>query len=179
MAAMPGTVAVRAPAGAGSAWLAGGRLLPLVALASLAAVGAALVSQHRYDMLPCPWCILQRVVFLAMAAVALAGWLLGLAWRARPAHRGAAVLVLVLAGCGVAAAAWQHFVAAESTACHLTLADRIVNGLGLAEAWPEVFVAYASCADAKVNLMGLPYEAWSAALFLGLGAAAAQALRRP
>ena len=156
-------------------WLAAGRLLPLVALAALAAVAAALVSQHRFDMQPCAWCVLQRVVFLALAAVALVAW----AARAPLARRLLAALLLALAGAGLAAAAWQHFVAAESTSCQLTLADRIVNGLGLAEAWPEVFVAYASCAEAKVSLLGLPYEAWSAALFVLLGAAAAQVLRRP
>jgi disulfide bond formation protein DsbB len=156
-------------------WLAAPWLLGAIALLSLAAVGAALVSQHVFEMLPCPWCILQRVIFLALALVALPA----LALRAPLARRLAAALLVALAAAGVASAAWQHFVAASSTACHLTLADRIVNGLGLAEAWPEVFVAYASCADAKVSLLGLPYEAWSAALFVLLGAMAAQVLRRP
>jgi len=42
-----------------------------IAIASLAAVGAALVAQHRFDMQPCPWCTLQRLIFLIvmMAAV--------------------------------------------------------------------------------------------------------------
>jgi lipoprotein signal peptidase len=48
-------------------------LLLLIAGASLAAIGAALVSQHVFDMQPCPWCVLQRAVFAAMALVALAG----------------------------------------------------------------------------------------------------------
>ena len=37
-----------------------------IALASLGAVGAALFTQYRWDMQPCPWCILQRVLFVVM-----------------------------------------------------------------------------------------------------------------
>jgi disulfide bond formation protein DsbB len=65
----------------------------------------------------------------------------------------------------MAAALWQHFVAAASVSCKQTLADQIVQGLGLAERWPEVFAAYASCAEAAVKLFGLPYEFYSLALF--------------
>ena len=53
------------------------RLFATAALTCLAAVGVALVSQHVFDMQPCPWCVLQRVVFLAIALACG----LGLAWR--------------------------------------------------------------------------------------------------
>jgi len=43
----------------------------LIGLGSLAAVAFAVYSQHQWGMQPCPWCILQRIVFLAIAAVAL------------------------------------------------------------------------------------------------------------
>ena len=43
---------------------------------------------------------------------------------------------------------------------------------GLDSRFPEVFAAYASCADAKVDLFGLPYEFWSLGLFILLAAAA-------
>ena len=46
---------------------------------------------------------------------------------------------------------------------------RIVGTLGLDERWPQVFMATASCAEAKVKLMGLPYEAWSGMLFGAIG----------
>ena len=37
------------------------------------ALGAALVSQHVFDMQPCPWCVLQRLIFVALALAALLG----------------------------------------------------------------------------------------------------------
>jgi disulfide bond formation protein DsbB len=43
---------------------------------------------------------------------------------------------------------------------------------------PAVFAATASCADAAVQLFGLPYEYWSLALFGVLGLALAMALLR-
>ncbi len=144
--------------------------LALAAGLSLAAVAAAVYTQQVWNMQPCPWCVLQRVIFAAIALLSLLGLL-------RPLRGAAATLVLLLALSGVAAALWQHFVAAASASCNLTLADRIVSSLHLDVAWPEVFMATASCADAKVSLFGLPYEAWSLALFVVIGALAVQALR--
>jgi disulfide bond formation protein DsbB len=134
----------------------------LAVVLPLAAVGAALFTQYRLDMQPCPWCVLQRVIFLAIALAALPGLLLQL-----PVMRKASAgLALALSACGTAAALWQHFVAASSTSCKQTLADQIVQGSGLAERWPEVFAAYASCADAAVKLFGVSYEFYSLALYL-------------
>lgn len=147
----------------------------LALLLPLAAVGAALVSQHVYDMQPCPLCVLQRVVFVALSLAALPALLT----RNRWAHLLGAGLSVVLAACGAAAALWQHFVAASTTSCKLSLADRIVSGLGLDSLWPQVFAAYATCADAAVKLVGLPYEAYSLVLFVALGCLAVVAARQP
>lgn len=150
-------------------WLGG------TAVVAVGAVGAAVFTQHVWNMQPCPWCVLQRVIFLAIAAAAV----VGLLWRSATGRRVGAAMALLLAGCGIAAALWQHFVAASSASCNLTLADRIVSGLGLDERWPDVFMPMASCADAKVHLAGLPYEFWSLGLFVLMAGAALAVLRRP
>jgi disulfide bond formation protein DsbB len=136
----------------------------LVAVLSFGAVGVALVTQYRFDMQPCPWCVLQRLIFVAIGAVAL----LGLAWRSWGGKRAVPLLLLLLCGSGIAAALWQHFVAAASASCKLTLADRIVSGLQLDALLPSVFEARANCADAAVDLAGIPYEFWSLALFVAI-----------
>jgi protein dithiol:quinone oxidoreductase len=137
-------------------WLAG------TALGCVAAVGMALVSQHVFDMQPCPWCVLQRVIVLAIALACL----LGLAWRGLFGRRLGASLGLLLALSGIAAALWQHFKAAASASCNLTFADKIVSRwLGLDQLLPNVFEPRANCADAAVNLLGVPYDFWSLALF--------------
>ena len=154
-------------------------LLLAAAVVSLGSVAAALVSQHVYDMQPCPWCVLQRVVFVAIAIAALLGLVLGLLLRSPLPRRVAAGAMGLLAASGAAAALWQHFVAASSVSCNLTLADRIVGGLGLDSLWPEVFAAYASCADAAVKLAGVSYEFFSLALFVAMAAVAVTVFRRP
>ena len=146
----------------------------LAIVVALAAVGAALVTQHVFDMQPCPWCVFQRLEFVTIALLALPGLL----WSRRLAQQAAAGGVLVLALCGVATALWQHFVAASNTSCRTTLADEIVRGLGLDELLPRVFGAYASCAEAAVKLFGVWYEFYSLALFVGLAILALSILRR-
>ena len=162
-------------AGSAPAGLPRPLLWAVMVLLPLAAVAAALVSQHVFDMQPCPWCVLQRVVFVAIALVSLPALLL----RSPLVRRLLAGMALLLAAGGAAAALWQHFVAASSTSCNLTLADRIVSSLGLDSAWPEVFAAYASCADAAVKLMGLSYEFYSLLLFGLLAALALRLVRHP
>ena len=149
-----------------------------MAAASLGAVGLALVSQHVFDMQPCPWCVLQRLVFVLIALATGVGSL----WRGPAGRSAAAGVAGLLALAGVAAALWQHFVAAATSSCKLTLADSIVSGLQLDALAPEVFAPRASCAEAAVDLLGVPYEFWSLALFALLALAAfalVLGLRRP
>jgi disulfide bond formation protein DsbB len=148
-------------------------LLAGTAVTAIAAVGVALVSQHVYDQMPCPWCVLQRLIFLLVAA----GALLGLAWTSMLGRLLGAGLALTMAGAGIATALWQHFVAAASASCNLTFADKLMGATGLDRALPEVFAAYASCADAKVDLLHVPYEFWSLALFVLLGGVMLMVLR--
>ena len=141
-----------------------------LALLCIAAVGAALFTQYAWDMQPCPWCILQRVIFLLIAVLLL----LAAYAPGRVLFAGLGVLA---AGAGIAAALYQHFVAAKSTSCNLTLADKIVSGIGLDKLLRAVFEVRASCADAAVDLLHLPYEFWSLGLYLVVAVAALWALR--
>src|SRR6185369_4527508 len=75
-------------------------IFALIGLVSVAAVGGALLAQYGFDIKPCPWCVLQRLIFLVIALVCLIGWL----WRARASCTLSALGVLVRSACGVAAA---------------------------------------------------------------------------
>ena len=138
------------------------RWFALVAALSFGVVVAALVSQHAFGMEPCPWCVLQRLIFVAIGVFAV----LGLVWRGPAGSRVAGTFALLLAGAGMSAAAWQQFVAAKSASCNLTLADRVMSASQLDRLLPDVFEARASCADAAVNLLGVPYAMWSALAFV-------------
>lgn len=143
-------------------------VLILMALASFGSVGFALLAQYQWDMQPCPWCILQRLLFLLIGTVSA----LGAGWGGRLGMKFSCALIVPTALAGAAAAWYQHFVAAKTASCNLTLADRIVSSLHLDTALPSVFEVRASCADAAVDLIGVPFEFWGMALYLLIAAAA-------
>ena len=49
------------------------RLLAAGVVVPLGAVALALVTQHVFGMQPCPWCVLQRLIFVAISLAALIG----------------------------------------------------------------------------------------------------------
>jgi disulfide bond formation protein DsbB len=144
------------------------RVLAGIAVASFASVAFAVIAQHQFGVKPCPWCVMQRAIFLLIGALAAIGLLLRGTLR-----RGVLLGVAALAVAGVASAYYQHEVAALSFSCAQTLADRVINTLGLEDLWPYGFMVTGSCAEAAAyRLLGLPYEVWSGLLYLlTLGAA--------
>lgn len=143
------------------------RALAGMAVASFATVGVALVAQHQFGVKPCPWCVLQRLIFLAIGTFSLLGWLV----QARRSLRQAAlVVVLMLCAAGLTAAVFQHEVASQTASCAMGLADKIITALNLEDLWPSVFMVTANCSEAAAyRFIGLPYEIWSGLLFVGLG----------
>jgi disulfide bond formation protein DsbB len=158
-----------------SPWQQPGWRLLATGLVCYASVGFALMAQYQWDMLPCPWCTLQRLLYLVVGTVALAAAAWGSPWP----RRLLAGLGLLFSLAGMGAAAWQQLVAASSTSCNLTLADKILSALGLFDLAPEVFAPMASCADAAVDLLGLPFAWWSFGLFGACGLMCALSAWRP
>ncbi len=152
------------------------KLLHLIAALCVAAVAIALVSQHVFGMRPCAWCVLQRVVFLAIAAVC---WLVPLLGRRSAlAGRITAFLAAVLSACGMLVAWYQYTVAANMFSCDQTFADRFMVASGLDAHLPWIFGIFASCMDAKVSLLGLEYALWGLGLFAVTAVLALAALLR-
>lgn len=155
------------------------RLLRAMALLCLAAVGIALYSQHVLDMRPCAWCVLQRLILLAIAAVC---GLAATGWGSLMVRRIGALLAGALAIGGIIAAWYQYSVAALSFSCAQTFADRFISGSGLDAALPWLFGIYATCMDARVSLLGIEYAIWGMLSFIACAALALWALvadRRP
>lgn len=152
------------------------RILQFIAFLCLAAVGIALMSQHMFNMQPCAWCVLQRLILLAVAAVcglASTGW--GLAW----VRRLGAALAAALALSGIVAAWYQYTVASQAFSCAQTFADQFISGSGLDAALPWLFGIYATCADARVSLLGMEYALWGLGLFVVCAGLASWVAVRP
>lgn len=139
------------------------RILRTVSLLCLAAVGVALISQYAFNMRPCAWCVLQRLILLAIAAVC---GLAGTGWDSPRVQKAGAALGAALGICGIAAAWYQYSVASNAFSCAQTFADRFIGGSGLDAALPWLFGIYASCADARVSLLGIEYALWGLMLFV-------------
>ncbi len=149
-------------------------LLAAGAAAALTGVAIALYATHAWGMRPCPLCILQRMLFVGFALVAIAGAI----WP-RPAV-GAVAGATALAGAGVAS--WHLYIEANPL--------KATCGLVGEEPWWETFAYWAGeqipflfnptgdCA-AGYKLLGVSFAAWSLALFLALLLLSAAALARP
>ncbi|MFV0283887.1 MAG: disulfide bond formation protein B [Castellaniella sp.] len=138
------------------------RLLRLISLLCLAAVGFALISQYVFDMKPCAWCVLQRLILLAIAAVC---GLAGMGWGPAFVRRTGAGLAGLLAISGIIAAWYQYSVAAQMFSCAQTFADRFITTSGLDASLPWLFGIYATCMDARVSLLGVEYALWGLMVF--------------
>lgn len=138
-----------------------------IAVSCVSAVATALVSQHYFDIQPCQWCVLQRAIFLMIALVCV----LALIGRIHVLRLGFCALALLLSLSGIAAALWQHFRAANSFSCGLSVAEKIISGFGLDRLAPALMAPQTSCADGAVDLLGVPYEFWSLTLYLVIAGA--------
>lgn len=148
-------------------------ILMAIVILSFGAVGAALFSQHVLQMLPCAWCIFQRMVFMLIGVIAA----IGVLFDRRTVGRLVLIGVFLLCVIGVAAAWHQWTVASASLSCDQTLADQIVAGSGLDAAMPWLFGIYATCMDAAVSILGLDFAVWSLLLYAAFGLASVVALR--
>lgn len=157
--------------GSGMSWR---RCLLGIAALCVGSVAVALAGQYLYDVRPCPWCILQRFIFIVIAMVAM----IAAVADAASARRFFSGLIVLLAGAAGASALYQHFVAAKSASCNLSLADRIITALRLETLVPDLFAVTAACGDPAKSLLGLPFEVWSLLLSLVVAATAIYAMRR-
>lgn len=140
------------------------RSLTLIVFLSIAGLAIALFSQHVLGMRPCAWCVFQRVILIVIGLVALLGILTGR--RCQVAQRVSGALVTALGLGGIVAAWYQYSVAAMQFSCDQTFADRFMTASGLDAGIPWLFGIYATCMDARADLLGIEYALWALALFV-------------
>lgn len=151
-------------------------ILRLIVLLCFLALAIALISQHGFGMAPCAWCVLQRLIVLAMGVV---GLLASTGVRPHPVwQKVGAAIIAVLAISGVVAAWYQYRVAAVSFSCAQTFADKFMTQSGLDAGIPWLFGIQASCSDARVSLLGVEYALWGMLTFIVCGLLSAWVLLR-
>ena len=142
------------------------KIFALISMLCLAGLSAALVSQHIFGLLPCAWCVLQRLIYSVIGLIAA---MLTFTPYKRWSTLPAGLVILALSFAGIAAAWYQTHFAAKTFSCRLGFADKLISSSGLDEVFPWFFGIYASCADAVDRVLGLDYSDWSLILFGLLG----------
>ncbi|HYO26937.1 MAG TPA: disulfide bond formation protein B [Azonexus sp.] len=137
-----------------------------LALGVFGLVAAGMELQQLLRLAPCPLCIFQRLIYLVIGLVALAGVLLPggrLLWS---------VLIAALASGGVAVAGYQTWMQAFphlATECSYSdpnAIERLVEWLGME--WPSLFLATGFCTSRDWEFLALSMANWSLLVFAGI-----------
>ena len=139
-------------------------------LACVACLGFAYFAQFYLGLEPCPLCIFQRLVFLVLGAVFLAGALHHPVGVAGARAYAALIGLTAVIGAGIAGRqVWlQHLPPEQVPRCGPGL-DYLLETLPLNEIVREVLTGSGECAKVDWTLLGLSMPAWCLLLFLGLG----------
>ncbi len=148
-----------------------------LALGTWGLVAVGLELQALLRLAPCPLCIFQRILYLAIVFLGLVGFLL-------PTVRLVWCALVALLGLGGAAVAgyqsWMQAFPQLATECGYAepnAIERLVDYLGMQ--WPGLFLATGFCTSRDWEFLGLSMANWSFFVFLGCaGLALALAVRR-
>lgn len=136
-------------------------------LVCVALMVAALTMQHALGLDPCPLCIIQRVLVMAVGAVALVAALHDPGIVARRIY-GSLVVVLGILGMVVAGRhVWlQNLPADQVPECGPGL-EYLLDAFPLTEALSLVFRGSGECAEVQWVFLGLTIPGWTLVAFGG------------
>ena len=142
-------------------------------------MGVALYMEHAMNLEPCPLCIMQRVMVIAVGAIAL------VAAIHNPQHKGikvygAGLTMFALGGAGPAGRQlWlQSLPADEVPACGPSL-DYLMDVFPLAEVLSLVLSGDGTCAEVVWTFLGISIPGWTLVGLIGLMAIGVLQIVRP
>jgi disulfide bond formation protein DsbB len=152
-------------------------LIAATGLAAFGLVGGGVILAQTMNLAACPLCILQRMLYLLLAAEALIAWTLV---RNPLPTRLAAMLMAAtaLTGAGIAAyQTWlQRFAKGVSCTADQPWWEAFVNWAG--SQWPLLFEASGLCSEAGWKLLVMSIAEWSLVAFSAMVATMALAAFR-
>lgn len=124
--------------------------------------------EHAKDLEPCPMCITQRVLFIAVGAVALVAALHGS--KSRWARIAYGVLLTVLAATGASVAARQSWIQHYPPPIQECGADFyfLFDTTPLARIVPEIFSGTGDCSKREWVFLGLSIAEWALVCFVAI-----------
>jgi disulfide bond formation protein DsbB len=139
-------------------------LLIAIALACFGLIGGALYFQIVEEMLPCPWCVIQRYLFLTIGIICLISAFL----PPNGARRGVLLAALFALG-GVGAGSWHNWIMAHpKISCGLDPLETSLNHIFPAKILPIVFRADGICTTPYDPFLGLQLPQWALLWFIAM-----------
>lgn len=145
-----------------------GRIFTLVFLACLAILGFALYLQHVKGLDPCPWCIVQRLGYIAVALIALVAGL----------HRPGpgmtvfySVLGVAAAAAGATAAGYHIYLQSDpkrAAACVGSPVERFLDQTDIGSWIPPLLQYGGPCTLKPWDFLWLSIPEWSLVMFVAL-----------
>ena len=144
------------------------RIFTLVFLACLAILGFGLYLQHVEHLYPCPLCIVQRLLFIAVALISLIAAL----------HRAGPLTATIYAMFGAATAVGGAVVAgyhiylqadeARANACTGSVVERFLDQTDIGSWIPPLLQYEGPCTLKPWSFLGLSIPEWSLICFIAL-----------
>ncbi len=145
------------------------RIFTLVFLACVAILGFGLYLQHVEQLYPCPWCIVQRLLFIAVGLISLVAVL----------HRPGVLMASFYAMLGAATAfggavaagyhAYLQSDDARASACAGSAVERFLDQTNVGSWIPPLLQYDGPCTLKPWAFLWLSIPEWSLACFIVLG----------
>ena len=144
------------------------------AISCAALLGYAIYVEKHMLMMPCPLCILQRVVFMVLGVVGLVGALHGP--KSAGGRRAYGIVAFLVAAAGVGVAGrhlWiQSLPADQVPLCNSLGIDYMLDTMPVLQVLRSILTGSGECAKVDWQWLGLSMPGWTLVCFvlLGLGA---------
>ncbi len=144
----------------------GTRLFTLIFAGCIAVLGVAIYLQHVHNLDPCPWCVVQRILFVAIGLIALIGA------AHRPQGFGVtayATIIGLLSMAGIGAATYHIKLQSDpvrAAKCAGSLVERLLDQSGLGNLIPVLFQYDGPCTLKPWSMLGLSIPEWSLMAFV-------------
>lgn len=139
----------------------------LALLACLALLGGALYMQYGLGLEPCPMCVMQRIVLMAIALVCLITVLHG---PESKGYRNYGIATLLFSGFGVALATrqlWLQSLPADQVPECMPSVDYMMEVLPFMEVLSYMLKGTGDCAEVVWQFLGLSIPGWTLVAFIG------------
>ena len=140
-------------------------VLLLIFLVCTTVIGYALYLQLVINLLPCPFCIAQRIAYWLVGLTAIFAFIHNPRGLSRKIYYS---FITVFSLSGLVLALHHSWIIRypEAFQCGISAEEEFLNSLSIANLWPSMFEANGDCADVKWEFMSLTIPNWSVIFFL-------------